>query len=177
MQAIARLVVLYALICTSAGAAQLYRWVDETGRVEWRDTPPPAHAKEVEKRNVGGNSIQTSTLPYSARQAAKNFPVTLWVFDCGAPCTQARAHLAKRGVSYAERDAQRDLEELKKAFGGPEVPVLVVGSSHLKGYLEADWDAALDRAGYPRALPAGVKAPVRKPEPSKVPAATTVPPR
>ena len=56
------------------GAAQLYRWVDDKGNVEWRDTPPPSTAKNVEQRNVGGNTIQTSTLPYSVQQAVKNFP-------------------------------------------------------------------------------------------------------
>ena len=78
-----------------AGAAQLYRWVDEKGNVEWRDTPPPANAKSVERRNMSGNTIETSVLPYSVQQAVKKHPVTLWVFDCGAPCTQARAHLAR----------------------------------------------------------------------------------
>src|SRR5262245_24004289 len=29
-------------------AAQLYRWVDDKGNVEYRDTPPPQNAKKVE---------------------------------------------------------------------------------------------------------------------------------
>ncbi|MDP3715515.1 MAG: DUF4124 domain-containing protein, partial [Burkholderiales bacterium] len=58
-------------------AAQLYRWVDDKGRVEWRDTPPPTTAKKVEKRTIGGSVIETSTMPYSQQQAVKNFPVTL----------------------------------------------------------------------------------------------------
>jgi glutaredoxin len=146
-----------ALSTASAGAAQLYRWVDEQGRVEWRDTPPPAHAKHVEQRNVGGNTIETSTLPYSVQQAVRNFPVTLWVFDCGEPCAKARAHLQKRGVPYTERNAQKEPDALKKLVGGLEVPVLVVGSRTLKGYLESDWDAALDTAGYPKSAIPGVK--------------------
>ena len=58
-----------ALSAAPLGAAQLYRWVDETGRVEWRDTAPPPDAKNVEQRNVGTNTIQTSILPYSVQQA------------------------------------------------------------------------------------------------------------
>jgi glutaredoxin len=143
-----------ALGAQALGAAQLYRWVDERGRVEWRDTPPPPSARKVEKRNMGGNTIETSTPPYSVQQAVKNFPVTLWVFDCGAPCEQARAHLSRRGVPYTERHAQKEAEALKQATGGLEVPVLFVGSAQLKGYLESDWDAALDHAGYPRTNPA-----------------------
>jgi hypothetical protein len=91
------------------------------------------------------------------QQAVKNHPVTLWVADCGAPCTQARAHLARRGVPHSARDAQKERDVLKKATGGIEVPVLVVGSTQIKGYLESAWDNALDNAGYPRTPPVGMK--------------------
>ena len=89
-------------------AAQLYRWVDSKGNVEYRDTPPPQDAKKVEERRITGNTIQTSNPSYSTQQAAKNFPVTLWAYDCGDPCTQARAHLARRGVPYVEKDPKAD---------------------------------------------------------------------
>jgi hypothetical protein len=138
-------------------AAQLYRWVDDKGHVEWRDTPPPATAKTFEQRSFGSNTIQTSTLPYSLQLAVKNFPVTLWVFNCGEPCAKARSHLARRGIPYGERNAQKEMDELKKLIGGTEVPLLIVGSRQLKGYLESDWDAALDEAGYPRSPAPGVK--------------------
>lgn len=159
-------IALLALACAlaaAASAAQLYRWVDDKGNVEWRDTPPPPHAKKVEIRNMGGNTIETSTLPYSQQQAIKNHPVTLWIFDCGEICDRARAHLARRGVPYTERNAQKDVEGLRKLTGGAEVPVLLVGTKQLKGYLDTDWDAALDSAGYLRSPIPGVKAPVTKP--------------
>ena len=157
-----------ALAAQDVTAAQLYRWVDDQGRVEWRDTPPPASAKEVERRNISGNTIQTSTLPYSLQQAVKNHPVTLWTFDCGEPCKQAKNHLARRGVPYTERNAQKETEELKKLAGGMEVPLLLVGSTKLKGYLEDSWDSALDSAGYPRTPFPGVKPQVlvKSPSPS-----------
>jgi glutaredoxin len=149
-----------ALIAGSSVGAQLYRWVDEKGNVEWRDTPPPPNAKNVEQRNVGGNTIETSTLPYAVQQAVAKFPVTLWVFNCGEPCDRARAHLQKRGVPYTERDVQREPDTLKKLTGSLDVPVLLVGSKQLKGYLDTEWDAALDAAGYPRTPPPGMKAKV-----------------
>lgn len=147
-----------------ASAAQLYRWVDEKGRVEWRDTPPPPEAKNVEQRTLSGNTIETSTLPYSVQQAVKKNPVTLWAFDCGEPCTAARGHLAKRGIPYTERNAMKERDALSKATGGTDVPVLVVGTTTLRGYLESDWSAALDAAGYPRTMPPGTKAQVQKSE-------------
>jgi glutaredoxin len=145
----------------TAGAAQLYRWVDEKGRVEWRDTPPPANAKQVEQRNVGANTIETSTLPYSLQQAVKNFPVTLWAYDCGEPCNSARAHLARRGIPYNEKSSIKDGDALKKLTGSTDVPVLIVGKTTLRGYLDSQWDAELDAAGYPRSPAPGMKAAAR----------------
>ena len=159
MKQIAMLIVMLA--ATSAlGAAQLYRWVDDKGNVEYRDTPPPQGAKKVEERRMGGNTIQTSTPSYSAQQAAKNFPVTLWAYDCGDPCSNARAHLARRGVPYTEKDPREDLKTFEKLMGSTNVPVLYVGSARVIGYLESAWDNTLDSAGYPStAAAAGKPAP------------------
>ena len=143
-------------------AAQLYRWEDDKGNVEYRDTPPPSSAKKVEQRTVGDSMTEAPSLPFSVQQAAKNFPVTLWNSSCGAPCDQARAHLTRRGVPHTEKDPQNDVEAFKKLTGGLEVPVLYVGSNRIKGYFESEWDSALDFAGYPSTAPPGFK-PAAKP--------------
>ena len=157
-----------ALAVQTATAAQLYRWVDDKGRVEWRDTPPPANAKKVERRTVGGSVIETSTLPYNVQQAVKNFPVTLYVSNCGEGCTSARAHLIRRGIPFTEKNPQDDVAGYKKLTnGGMEVPLLFVGRDALKGYLDSSWDRALDAAGYPREPVPGYVAP----KPAAAPAA------
>ena len=43
------------------------------------------------------------------------------------------------------------------------LPVLFVGATRLRGYLDNDWDAALDAAGYPKTPAPGVAKPVAKP--------------
>ena len=157
MKVIALAVLAATLAAGPLGAAQLYRWVDEKGNVEYRDTPPPPHAKKVERRDMSGNTIETSTLPYNVQLAVKNYPVTLWSYDCGDPCAKGRAHLVRRGVPFTERNPQKEQEAMKKATGGTEVPFLFVGSTPLKGYLDSAWDNALDNAGYPRTPPPGTK--------------------
>jgi len=133
MKRIAFLYFTAILVAAPLGAAQLYRWVDEKGNVEWRDTPPPPTAKKVESRKVGGGTVPAAELPYSVQVAMKNFPVTLWATDCGDSCNRARAHLARRGVPYEEKDPRNDFENFKKLSGGSEVPVLFVGITRLKG--------------------------------------------
>jgi hypothetical protein len=161
------------IVAVGAGAlaaAQLYRWVDEKGNVEWRDTPPPASAKKVEKRNVTGSTIETSTPSYGTQLAIKNHPVTLWAYDCGDPCTNARAHLARRGIPFSEKNPQADLKAFEKLTGNTNVPVLYVGSTKLTGYLESSWDSALDNAGYPRTAAPGAKPPAAPaPRPAAAP--------
>ena len=163
-----------------AQAAQLYRWVDDKGRVEWRDTPPPATAKKVEKRTVSGSSIETSTLPYSVQQAVRNFPVTLYVSNCGEGCDKARAHLTRRGVPFTQKNPQDDVAAFKKLTdGGMEVPLLFIGRERLKGYLETSWDNSLDAAGYSRQPAPGYTAPkpaaAPAPKPPSSPAAAPAP--
>lgn len=160
---------LFLCFCAAAGLAQagdLYRWVDADGKVHYTDQPPPAGAKKVEEKKLGGNTIDTSELPYATRLAVKKFPVTLYASDCGAPCDQARDHLNQRGIPYAAKNPQTtpaDGEALKKLVGMLYVPVLVVGSTVSKGYETGAWDAALDAAGYPTSVL--VRKPVRKAKP------------
>jgi glutaredoxin len=150
------------LISTPLAAAQLYRWVDGQGHVEWRDTPPPSTAKQIEQRNVRANTIDTAGLSYATKKAARDFPATLWTTNCGAACDQARAHLARRGIPYTEKNPQSDLDAYKQLVGGLEVPVLFVGRQQVKGYLESEWDDALDIAGYPRSAASGIPAAVTR---------------
>ena len=157
-----RLLVMLAALATllPAQAAQLYRWVDDKGRVEWRDTPPPANAKKVERRTVGGSIIETSTLPYSLQQAVRNFPVTLYTGNCGEGCDKARAHLVRRGVPFTQKNPQDDVEGYRKLTnGGMQIPLLFVGNERFAGYEENSWDRLLDTAGYARQPVPGYVAP------------------
>ena len=152
-------------IVTTAHAAQLYRWVDKNGNVEWRDTPPPASvpAKKVEERRVGANVIEANQA-FDVQLAAKNHPVTFWgSSDCGKTCDGARAHLNRRGVPFAEKSPTTDFEGFAKVSPAKEIPVLQVGSITLKGYLESEWDSTLDNAGYPRSTVARPKPAAAKP--------------
>ena len=158
-----RLAALLLLLALPVQAGELYRWVDRSGKVHYSDAPPPPEARQVEERRLPGNTVSSGDLPYATRRAARDFPVTLFVSECGEPCNQARAHLARRGIPYTPRNpaaSQADAEALTKLVGSPQVPVLVVGrSAPLKGYDAGAWDAALDAAGYPRSKGYGYKEP------------------
>jgi len=167
--------VVLASFAAAACGAEMYRWVDEKGTVNYTPYPPPANIKKVETKKLGGNTVQTSEGSYSLQQAAKNFPITLYVTECGEFCNAARAHLKKRGVPYSEKNPTdpKETEAFKKISGGAiEVPLMVVGTLRtIKGYLASDWDAALDQAGYPSSALPGAKPAAKPPAPAATAAA------
>jgi len=148
---------LAALLAASAGA-QTYRWVDKDGKINYSDTPPPATAKNVQKRSAGGNVVESNQnqVPYATQQAMRNAPVTVYTAEtCKQICDEARSLLAQRGVPFREIVVadQASREDLKKVSNGQEVPVLVVGKSATTGFGTDSWNLALDAAGYPKSGP------------------------
>lgn len=148
---------------TTAHAQQVYRWVDAAGRVQYSDQPPPPGTKNVQEKNVGGNSIQNNDLPLTAQDAQKKNPVTVYVSECGDSCDAAKAYLNKRGIPHTVVDPTRSLElnkKFKDATGGSVVPVIKVGDKQLSGWSESSWASALDAAGYPKTPPFAKPKPV-----------------
>ena len=160
-------------------AQQVYRWVDATGRVQYSDQPPPPGTKNVQEKNVGGNSIQNNDLSLVAQDAQKKNPVTMYVSECGDSCDAAKAYLNKRGIPHTMVDPTRSLElnkKFKEETGGQVVPVLKVGEKRLSGWSESSWASALDTAGYPKTPPFSKPKPVEDragldSAPAKAPAA------
>ena len=148
-----------AMVVSATAGAQMYRWVDKDGKVQYTDTPPPASAKGVQKRSGGPAPAAGPATPYAVQQAAKNFPVLVYTSaNCGKACADGKALLAARGVPYREISVGGEggisAEEMKKATGsGDSVPVLMVGKSATRGFESETWHTALDSAGYPRSAP------------------------
>ena len=145
---------LLILFCVAATAnAQPYRWVDEKGRVQYSDTPPPAGAKAAQKKQLKDNAVGGQG-SYDLDKAMRESPVTLYSHpDCKDQCQTARDTLNKRGIPFKEVSVedQPKQDELKRLSGGINVPVLVVGGQVVTAISAQAYDGALDLAGYPRA--------------------------
>ena len=132
-----------SLLLAWPASAQLYRWVDDQGQVHYSDQPPPANIKKTQR-------IKTPSA--SAEPGRVKANVVLYSAACGATCDQAAEFLAKRGVAFTLKNADKDAaaaEELKKRTGDLGVPVLMVGDSMQRGYSPSVWDKMLEMGGYP----------------------------
>lgn len=148
------------LALAAAGAqAQMYRWVDEQGRVRYTDTPPPASAKDSRRvAPQAGSAPGAAAAPGSQKPPAAKLPeVTLYTNSgCGQLCADARQHLVARGVPFREVEVESPatLDELRKLSGGLSVPLLMVGDAMQKGFDPTRYAYLLDAAGFPKAGPA-----------------------
>jgi glutaredoxin len=164
-----------AAASTPLAAAQLYQWKDAQGRMVYSDLPPPSSIRNAEQKSFKGSVIESGE-SYAAKTAREKYPVTLFASPCGIPCDQARQLLNERGVPYSNKDTQASPEaqaELQKLTGQLRVPVLVIGSDRIDGFESGQWQAALDRAGYPKSAPPGSKpvipaAPMPAPVPNPI---------
>ena len=179
MRSILFLLLLCGIVCPAT--AQVYKWVDAKGNVQYSDTPPPPkEAKNVEQKKLNGNLVESDSMTYEGKIAAQKNPITLYFFDpCGDPCAKAQSLLEKRGVPYTLKNQEQDKLELKNLTGDTQMPVLVVGAlSPSQGFEEGAWNRLLDQAGYPKSNPLAefhktapkpvpVPAPVAAPAPAK----------
>ncbi|MEW5904526.1 MAG: glutaredoxin family protein [Pseudomonadota bacterium] len=150
-----RTVLFFALCLTALVAqAELYRSIDSQGKVHYSDQPLP-QAIEAEPVHVDAAPTPDDSLPYETRRAKEAFPVTLYTgMDC-VPCDAAIDFLQQRGIPYTEKHLikQEEVEAYRKETGGLEIPSLLVGKTHLKGFLAEQWNKELDLAGYPKQAP------------------------
>lgn len=157
------------LLVANVQGAGLYRWVDANGKVQYGDVPAP-EVKQAEKKKFRDiTSAADAGLPFEARRAVQNFPVTLHTADnCVAPCQKARDLLNKRGVPFTEKKlvTQEETNQYRKDSSSDNTPGLTVGKEWHNGYEAEDWNAALDFAGYPKAAPYRAPAPVAIPKSS-----------
>lgn len=135
------------------GQAQtVYRYLDADGRIVYSDRPPPATARDVETRRLTPNTIEVDQATLAIERARASFPVTLYTFDCGEPCSRAETLLTQRGVPHATVIVTEatGAEKLRKLTGEMQAPVLQAGDKLARGFNEAQWQALLDAAGYPK---------------------------
>ncbi|NMM25690.1 MAG: glutaredoxin family protein [Glaciimonas sp.] len=180
---------LLALSCIGTAQAQLYKWVDSSGKITYSDLPPPKAARQLEKSMLEPSDTAAVALPYALADARKNHPVTLFTGAQCAPCTEARDFLKNRGIPFAEKSviSNEDIAKLRQISGDAQLPLLLVGRSQQLGFERGAWNLALTAASYPEdnklprdyqfapAEPAAPKAPIKTEQPananSRIPAA------
>ncbi|MBP7665531.1 MAG: glutaredoxin family protein [Burkholderiaceae bacterium] len=165
-----------ALVATGPALAQ-FKVVGPDGKVTYTDRPvPPPPGGQVQplRAAVAAAAAARAPLPLELRGVAERFPVTLYTSPDCPPCDSGRNLLQQRGIPFSERvvSSDDDTAALQRITNGRTVPSLTVGGQALRGFLDTDWQATLDLAGYPKEskLPRGWSAGPATPLVARAPA-------
>ena len=148
---------LFFLVCgmtaTHVMAADVYRWTDNNGVVNYSDQAPIEKTANVQEKNLAINVIDEQG-SYTMNNVSKQYPVTLYSTECGPICDDARDLLKQRGIPFTYKDPMTDKAAAKAIGQGKtgnfRLPLLKIGKKTLKGFSAQQWTAALDEAGYPK---------------------------
>ena len=150
------------LLCMGSASAQMYKWVDASGKTHFSDQPPPPTAKPSQIK-AGGGDMGGVSLPYALATATRNFPVILFTTNPCAGCDEGRNFLKARGIPFIEKTvgSDADVAKLKEAGGNGSMPFLTVGSAKSTGFQAEAWNSMLNVALYPtsKMLPANYQYP------------------
>lgn len=146
------LLLLGATLAGQSAFAQVYKWVDAQGRPHYGDRPPTdTRARPVTApiNTYSGMPVLNASGNPATPAVVRESLVIYTTPTCGY-CQAAKAHMAGRGIPYAERDVTTS-ESYEREFrrkGGRGVPLIVAGSRTLSGYSAESLEALLKVAGY-----------------------------
>ena len=158
-----------------AAADQLYKWVDERGRVTYQSSPPPDDAAEVERPAISTTANDAADEPTEevaeevteevagevteevteevAEEAAENEVVSITFFsnpDC-ITCEDLRAYLQENELDFEEIDIVENIERaaaMQDKHGHNTVPTIVVGNKSITGGSVDDLASLLKNSGF-----------------------------
>lgn len=166
MKRVATIFLLFAGLCVAvpAGAARMYKVIDENGNVTYTTRQPtPSDGSQVESTNIsGGAGYQSDSAKLD--EIARDHPVTVYVVAACAGCDLARSYLNKHHIPFTAKDVNKDKQardELKKVAGSLSVPTITVGDKVLNGYLQSVLEQELAAVGYPVGKNAPAAAPAQ----------------
>ena len=138
---------LVLMVISPVAQGELYKWVDDNGKIHYGDSPPDkAKLKQITGNVSSFSSVSVEPFVYDSslvtqRQQSKSVVMysTSW---CGY-CKKAARHFRKNNIPFTERDIEKSetaAREYKK-LRGRGVPVILIGDQRMNGFSAKTFDA------------------------------------
>jgi len=131
----------YGLLLWTLGvmpvSAEIFKWIDEAGKVHFTDSPP--RERQVEKIEVKINSYTSPEIvPFEASvtPSTRRGKVVLYSTTWCGYCKKARRYFEAKGIPFVEYDTETSKKgrEDYKALNGTGVPIILVGQKRMNGF-------------------------------------------
>lgn len=131
------------LLLPVVAAAELYRWIDQNGRIH---VGPVAPANVTAERFELAPNSASAVLPQqqinAEKQAAIKPAVVMYATSWCGYCRKARTYFKEQGIAYVEYDIEKDRAAYQryKNLGGRGVPVISIGEQTIFGFSPAKFE-------------------------------------
>ena len=117
---------------SNSSYCEIYKWVDDEGKVYFGDKKPDQF--EAENLELKINTYTSVTYDVSIFDHDKNVVMysTAW---CGY-CKKARKYFKKNNIPYTDYDIEKDAKANMryKKMGATGIPVILVGKKRMNGF-------------------------------------------
>ena len=130
--------------------AEIYKTIDENGRVIFTDKPT-AQSKQIEVDTNVNNADGLSGSAYSkandikSKKSSKQKSVVMYSTSWCGVCKNARSYMQSNNIRFKELDIEKNITahgEYKK-LGGKGVPLIMVGSQKMSGFSSSRLESML----------------------------------
>ena len=137
------------LVWPCLASAEIYRWVDEQGRVHFSDSASQQDAEQVEVKVQTVKTVRVNYLPeWSSALAPPAASVVMYSTTWCGVCKRAKRYFQEQGIAYTEKDieARDDWRQEFDRLGGVGVPLILVGKRSMSGFSASRFDALYEQA-------------------------------
>lgn len=116
---------LLLLVIPFISVAEIYKSIDENGRVIFTDKP-----------SVSAEQIEVDTSLIGTVEAGKSKQVVMYSTSWCGVCKDARKYMRTKGIRYMEYDIEKMPSRQRefKRLGGKGVPLITVGEQKMSGF-------------------------------------------
>lgn len=129
------------VLFSGTSVAEIYRWVDDQGRVHFGDDPEKSRAAQKVELEVNTfESVSYDDIEF-AEPTASNKVVMYATSWCGY-CKKARHYFAANAIPFTEYDIETNKRARRAydAMGAKGVPVILVGKKRMNGFSEQGFE-------------------------------------
>ncbi len=128
------------MLCSNPVNAEIYKWVDDHGKVHFTDNPPKGkHTEKVELKINTYTSVEIKPL---VERLGKTGKVVMYTATWCGICKTAKNYFRKNNIPYVSYDVEKSrVGKIDfKLLGGRSVPIIIVGNTRMNGFTASKFE-------------------------------------
>ena len=128
------------ILCCLAVNGEIYKWVDEAGKVHFTDSPPDD--RKTEKVELRINTYASVEIKPLIERLGKKDKVVMYSAAWCRMCKKAKNYFRENDVPYVSYDVEKSRTGKMdfKLLRGKSIPIIIVGGKRMNGFNAAKFD-------------------------------------